>query len=256
MTNGMPPSIEFLGRECHSLTQEQSVEIICHLAASSQFSYVVTPNVDHVVRFNRGHNEKIGCAYTAADLSLCDSRILASLARLSFLGLKVVTGSDLTAVLLNGGLPPCSIAVVGGDDLLHRSLREQFKGYNWSFHTPPMNVLADPIARSQIADFVEEASPSVTFFAIGAPQSEVVCCELKQRAKAQGVGLCIGASLEFLTGKKRRAPKWMQRIGAEWLFRLLSEPRRLWRRYMSDGPHIFVVWLRWLSNRRLVHLDV
>jgi exopolysaccharide biosynthesis WecB/TagA/CpsF family protein len=59
------------------------------------------------------------------------------------------------------------------------------------------------------------------------------------------VALCIGASIEFLSGARRRAPRWMQRAGLEWAFRLLSEPRRLWRRYIVEGPRIFVIWYRW-----------
>ena len=89
------------------------------------------------------------------------------------------------------------------------------------------------------------------FFAIGAPQSELVCALAVERGKARGVGLCIGASLEFLTGAKSRAPLWMQRAGLDWLFRLASEPARLWRRYLVEGPQIFLIWWRWrLSSSR------
>ena len=62
---------------------------------------------------------------------------------------------------------------------------------------------------------------------------------------AGGTGLCIGASVEFVTGAKRRAPRWMQRLGVEWLHRLLSEPGRLWRRYLVEGPRIFAMAWRW-----------
>jgi N-acetylglucosaminyldiphosphoundecaprenol N-acetyl-beta-D-mannosaminyltransferase len=62
------------------------------------------------------------------------------------------------------------------------------------------------------------------------------------------VGLCIGASVEFLSGAKRRAPRWMQRAGLEWLYRLLSEPRRLWRRYLVKGPRVFKLW--WAGRER------
>jgi N-acetylglucosaminyldiphosphoundecaprenol N-acetyl-beta-D-mannosaminyltransferase len=61
----------------------------------------------------------------------------------------------------------------------------------------------------------------------------------------QGVALCIGASIEFLLGRKTRAPRWMQMAGMEWIFRLLSEPRRLWRRYLFNGPRILSIVTRW-----------
>jgi UDP-N-acetyl-D-mannosaminuronic acid transferase (WecB/TagA/CpsF family) len=79
-----------------------------------------------------------------------------------------------------------------------------------------------------------------------------LCGEIQLKG-ATGVGLCIGASLEFLTGAKRRAPLWLQRLGLEWLFRLLTEPRRLWRRYLVEGPRIFVLWWRWHLSRRRGH---
>ena len=97
-----------------------------------------------------------------------------------------------------------------------------------------------------------KAAPRACIFsAIGAPQSELICALIRQRGEATGVGLCIGASLEFLTGAKRRAPRWMQKAGLEWLFRLANEPGRLWRRYLLEGPAIFWIWWRWgLSSSR------
>jgi UDP-N-acetyl-D-mannosaminuronic acid transferase (WecB/TagA/CpsF family) len=62
---------------------------------------------------------------------------------------------------------------------------------------------------------------------------------LKVRGKARGLALCIGASINFLTGVERRAPKWMQRIGMEWLYRLVHDPVRLAKRYLVRGPRIF-----------------
>jgi exopolysaccharide biosynthesis WecB/TagA/CpsF family protein len=66
-----------------------------------------------------------------------------------------------------------------------------------------------------------------------------------ERGDAVGVGLCVGASLEFLVGRIRRAPSWMQAARLEWLHRLLSEPRRLARRYLIEGPKILAIWGRW-----------
>ena len=65
-----------------------------------------------------------------------------------------------------------------------------------------------------------------------------------------GVGLCIGASIEFLSGAKRRAPLWVRRLRIEWAFRLASEPRRLWRRYLIEGPRIFAIWRDWKRQRQ------
>jgi UDP-N-acetyl-D-mannosaminuronic acid transferase (WecB/TagA/CpsF family) len=67
---------------------------------------------------------------------------------------------------------------------------------------------------------------------------------LKQRGKARGLALCVGASLNFLTGEERRAPSWMRRCGVEWLYRLLQDPRRLAARYLWRGPRVFGIMAR------------
>ena len=108
-----------------------------------------------------------------------------------------------------------------------------------------MGVLANKAARDEIVAFVERARADLVFFAIGAPQSELLCQQIALAGNARGVALCTGASLEFVTGAKRRAPLLLQRLKLEWLFRLLSEPTRLWRRYLFEGPAIFRIWYRW-----------
>ena len=90
--------------------------------------------------------------------------------------------------------------------------------------------------------FVEANSPfRFCFLAVGAPQQETLARMLKARGTARGMALCIGASINFLTGVERRAPQWMQSLGMEWLFRLGSDPRRLAKRYLVRGPRVFAL---------------
>lgn len=235
---------QFLGLAFDPLTASAATGRVVSLAGRASFAYVVTPNVDHVIQLHRDFGQLSTC-YTNAALCLCDSRILSRLAQWSGVELPVATGSDLTRDLLAGALPPATLAVVGGDAELHRSIAALFPRHDWIFHQPPMGVRHDPEARQAIVHFVEENAADLVFFAIGAPQSELLCAEISARGRARGVGLCVGASLEFLTGAKRRAPIWIQRSSLEWLYRLLSEPGRLWRRYLVDGPSIFAIWWRW-----------
>jgi exopolysaccharide biosynthesis WecB/TagA/CpsF family protein len=71
------------------------------------------------------------------------------------------------------------------------------------------------------------------------PQQEILAGHIADQPQARGVGLCIGASIDFLTGQQRRAPVWVQKAGLEWLYRLLSDPRRLASRYLIECPRIF-----------------
>jgi exopolysaccharide biosynthesis WecB/TagA/CpsF family protein len=242
----------FLGLRFDLLDHSQALATTRELAERSAFTYVVTPNVDHVVRLHRQReNRPLWATYENAALLLCDSRILRSLAKLSGLRLDLVTGSDLTVTLLNSSRDLQCAAVIGGDDILMRDLRALYPALVWHWHAPPRGVLHDTDAQRDIVAFVESCPARMFFFAIGSPQSEIVCQLIAERGVAQGVGLCIGASLEFITGAKTRAPRWMQRAGLEWLFRLASEPARLWRRYLVEGPQIFLIWWRWrLSSSR------
>lgn len=78
---------------------------------------------------------------------------------------------------------------------------------------------------------------------LGTPKQDIVAERLRQ-LDAAPVILCVGAAFDFLSGAKRRAPRWMQRSGLEWLHRLASEPRRLWRRYLIQVPH-FALGVLW-----------
>lgn len=245
-------SVSFLGLRFDLLDEVQALAAVRTLAAGEAFAYIVTPNVDHVVRLHRDRDDRsLWAAYEDATLLLCDSRILKALGSLSDVTLDLVTGSDLTARLLGSPGDLRSAAVIGGDDALMRDLRALYPSLTWHWHAPPQGVLRNPAAQLEIIAFVEQCPADLYFFAIGAPQSELVCARIAERGVARGVALCIGASLEFLTGEKARAPRWMQRAGLEWLFRLASEPARLWRRYLLEGPQIFLIWWRWrLSSSR------
>lgn len=244
--------VEFLGVAFDAIGAREARMRVLELAESRTFSYVVTPNVDHIVQLHRRtQGDPLWRAYAEADLCLCDSRIVEALARRSHRRLTVVTGSDLTADLLASiSSSGRSLTVVGGTGQLLHDLERRFPHVRWHHHEPPMGVRSNQDAQQEIVEFIERTAADITFLAIGAPQSELLCAAIAQRGSARGVALCVGASLEFITGAKARAPRWLQRARLEWLFRLLSEPRRLARRYLLDGPAIFTIWSRWKKGRR------
>lgn len=243
-------TVEFFGLTFNSIDEGMAVRQIRRLEQQSGYYYVVTPNVDHIVQLDKSSDSSLLEAYQGADMILCDSRILSLLAKRAGIKLDAVPGSDLTRELLRTGRKGWRLAIIGGDPLLHEKLQTLYPDYEWAFHEPPMGIRRNPAARITISKFIENNKPDVVFFAIGAPQSEITCHEIALRGKATGVALCIGASLEFLTGAKSRAPYWMQRTGLEWLYRLGNEPSRLWRRYLVDGPKIFAIWWQWKKLKR------
>jgi exopolysaccharide biosynthesis WecB/TagA/CpsF family protein len=241
-----PSAAEFLGLLFARCELAAARDWVLQRASRPGFAYVVTPNVDHMVRLHRAEDPALWQVYREADLRLCDSRILARLARWSGLDLPVVAGSDLTALLLSQALPEGTrIALVGGSAAQRDWLAAARPEAEHFHHEPPMGLRTDARAQAEAAAFIEATEPHLVLLTVGAPQSEMIARLVKARGQATGVALCVGASLEFLTGEKRRAPGFLQAMSMEWAFRLLCEPRRLWRRYLAEGPAILGIWLRW-----------
>jgi exopolysaccharide biosynthesis WecB/TagA/CpsF family protein len=238
---------EFLGVRFDCLEMSEVLEILTAVRPESAYTFVVTPNVDHVVRLDDpGQRSSLGPIYEDADLSLCDSRVLKLLAKANGLRLPLVPGSDLTERLFRQVIRPHDrITVVGGDAASIEVLKRMYPVVEFIHYMPPMGLRQNAAAREEAAAFVAAAKSRFTFLAVGSPQQEMIAAAVRQHPGATGTALCIGASLEFITGRERRAPVLMQRLSLEWAFRLLSDPRRMWRRYLVEGPRVFAIAARY-----------
>jgi exopolysaccharide biosynthesis WecB/TagA/CpsF family protein len=207
---------------------------------SDRFAYVVTPNVDHVIRLNE--DAKFRALYAGADFTLLDSRFLSHVMKFSKgIDLPVCTGSDLTEKLFSEVISADdAVVLIGATDRQAEILTERFGLRNLAHFNPPMGFIHKPAEVQACLDFVESHSPfRFCLLAVGSPQQEVLAQMLKSRATARGLTLCIGASINFLTGTEKRAPQWLQRAGMEWSYRLMQAPRRLAGRYLVRGPRVF-----------------
>jgi len=242
-----PPQAAFLDIAFDLLDMEAAERWLAGRPADAPFAYVVTPNVDHVVKLDAAPAEaEIRKAYAGAALRLCDSRIVAKLAKARGIALPVVPGSDLTVHLFTRiAAKGDRICLIGGDEAMLAELRAIRPDLDVVQHIPPMGMLRKPEAMAAAEDFVRQAQARFTLLAVAMPQQEILALRVAQAGGAVGVGLCIGASLDFLTGRKARAPLWMRKASLEWLHRLLSEPKRLWRRYLIEGPRIFLLTMKW-----------
>ncbi|MDF0541686.1 WecB/TagA/CpsF family glycosyltransferase [Sphingobium sp. H39-3-25] len=221
------------------------IETITERPADAPFAYIVTPNVDHVVRLQRSRSD-LWPAYRSAWMTLCDSRILAMLARRVGCALPVVPGSDLTGEMFAHVVRPTDrIAILGGNEQLIADLASRYGLQNVVHYDPPMGFIKDPIEIAKAVRFLIEARARYSFLAVGSPQQEILAYRVARAGGATGIGFCVGASLDFLTGVQVRAPLAMQHMGLEWLYRLSSNPRRMWRRYLVEGPEIFQIERSW-----------
>lgn len=207
-----------------------------------RYGYVVTPNADHLIRFH--DDAAFRARYAAAAYVLLDSRFLAHLLRATRgLRLPVCTGSDLTARLFADVIGADDVLVlIGGSDTQARDLARRHGLRRLAHFNPPMGFVRDPAAVEDCLRFIEAHSPfRFCLLAVGSPQQEVLAQKLRERGRARGLALCIGAAINFLTGDERRAPRWMQRAGIEWLYRLLADPGRMVARYLVRGPRVFAL---------------
>lgn len=242
---------EFLGTYFDPLTPMQTLARAKWITRKHGFRYIVTPNVDHIVRLWKEPNT-FAPLYEAAWLSVCDSRILELLAKFSGVPLSAVPGSDLTAQLFDHVIDRNEpINVIGADPEIIARVKEIYGLSMVNHYQPPMGMRKKPEAIAATAEFIATHEARFTFICVGSPQQEMVAKACLERGDCVGLGLCVGASLDFIAGRVKRAPKWMQKIRMEWLYRLLSEPRRLWKRYLVEGPKIFLIWLRWTMGKRL-----
>lgn len=216
----------------------------------SPFGYLVTPNVDHIIRLHNSQSgNDLATAYREAAYCLCDSKILARLARLCGIRLRVIPGSDLTEFVFRRIIRVNDrIAVVGGDAQLIQTLRRRFPYLDMRHHAPPMGLAGNAPARSCAAAFIAEQRARFTFICVGSPQQELIAAEAALLEDSRGLVMCVGAALDFLTGREIRAPRIVRYLGLEWAHRLLMNPRKLWRRYLVEGPRIFLLTYRWAQK--------
>jgi exopolysaccharide biosynthesis WecB/TagA/CpsF family protein len=240
-------TVDFLHLPFSGMDLDAAVDAVSVRASLDlPFAYVATPNVDHVVGLAAEPGRR--ALYDSAWLILNDSRVLQSLAARAGLGLPVSSGADLAERLFDTVIDRHEpVTVIGCDAEGIGELKRRYGLTDVRWHRPPMGLKRKPGAVVRAAAFAAAQPSRFTFICVGAPQQEMIAYAIAQHGGARGVGLCVGAALDFLSGRAQRAPRWMRAAGLEWLHRLTTEPARLWRRYLVDGPKVFSLFAAWRS---------
>lgn len=234
-----------------AVTFDEALAEICALRERGQGGSIFTPNVDHVV--NAWKTPHLTRVYADASLSLVDGVPLLWAARILGTPLpEKISGSDLTPRLFDLALERgWRVFLVGGAegvaDETARILGQrgvQVVGVDASF----VKLEGDPSEEALVERLVA-CKPDLVIVALGAPKQEYWIERIGPRIKP-AICAAVGASLDFVTGRVSRAPRWMQRSGLEWLHRLASDPRRLAYRYLVNDPQIArVVFETWRAPR-------
>lgn len=208
--------------------------------ATGNCQYVVTPNVDHLIGLR--DNERFRAVYRDASLVLADGFPLVLASRWLRKPLpEHVAGADLIPRLFSAAChqEPLSVFLLGAAPGVARQAARRIES-RWpavqidGVYSPPLGFEQDEYQNQLILEKIQQAQPDVLVVGLGAPKQELWVHAHRQEIEAS-VAVCAGATIDFLAGEKRRAPWWIRKTGFEWGHRLLSEPRRLGRRYAHNA---------------------
>ena len=209
---------------------------------------VFTANVDHLIKLQK--NKDFYLAYQESDYRVCDSQVL--LYASNFLGTPLtekLSGSDLfpafytyykhdknVKIFLLGAAPGIAkqaqkkINLKVGRDIVVAS------------YSPTFGFEKDEEECQRIIDLIDQSGATVLAIGVGAPKQELWLTKYKDQLKNVKLFLAIGATIDFEAGNIQRSPKWMSQVGLEWLYRILCEPKRLWKRYIVDDlPFLWLI---------------
>jgi N-acetylglucosaminyldiphosphoundecaprenol N-acetyl-beta-D-mannosaminyltransferase len=232
---------------------DDALNEIEQLVDRGQGGAVFTPNVDHIVKAES--NGAFREAYKDVSLSLADGMPLIWVGRL--LGCRLperVAGSDLLVPLMKraaqrkwrvyllGGAP-------GSAETAARVLADEHGVITAGWDDCRIASDGADVEGHDSAALVRAAKPDLVLVGLGPPKQELWIYRSADVVRP-AVALGIGAGLDFLAGRHKRAPRWMAKSGLEWAFRLAQEPRRLWRRYLVESPRFATIVLATLLAPR------
>jgi N-acetylglucosaminyldiphosphoundecaprenol N-acetyl-beta-D-mannosaminyltransferase len=235
--------VNVLGVGVSPLTTDQAVTTMEAWIRRRDRQYVCVSGIHGVMESQR--DARLRDIHNAAGMVTADGMPLVWLSRLKgFPFVERVYGPDLVLAF-------CERSVTAGyrhffygggpgvAELLIERLQARFPGLQVvGSYTPPFRPL-EPEERETVIRIINAADPDVVWVGLSTPKQERWMSEHRDRLAAP-VFVGVGAAFDFHAGLKPQAPRWMQRSGLEWLFRLWKEPRRLWRRYLRNNP--LFVW--------------
>ena len=219
---------------------------------------IVTPNADHIVRLQK--DKEFLDIYKRAALILADGMPLVWASRFLHKPLvSRVTGSDLFIEICRiASKQEYRLFFLGGREGAAEKAAEVMKSKFGDVpivgtYCPPYNFESDNNERQRIVDLVRASKADILFVGLGSPKQERWIDSNLQNLDVP-VSIGVGVSFEFAAGMVKRAPVWMQSIGFEWFWRLVMEPKRLWKRYLIDDMRFFgIVYRQWREEKHSRH---
>lgn len=237
--------MRLMNTEIDNLTMDETLDAIDSLIKEDNCSYVVTPNVDHIVQLEK--DEELKRVYENASLILTDGKPLIWISNWYKTPIKEkISGSDLfprvcELAAKKGYTMYLLGAAEGVADKAAKNLMDKYKGLNIvGTYSPPFGFEKDKVELKKIERQIQEVHPDILIVGLGCPKQEKYmyhhCKELDVP-----ISFGLGASIDFEVGNIKRAPRWMSEHGLEWLYRITQDPKRLAKRYLVDDMKIISI---------------
>ncbi|MBW4624042.1 MAG: WecB/TagA/CpsF family glycosyltransferase [Brasilonema octagenarum HA4186-MV1] len=211
---------------------------------------VFTPNVDHLMKLQE--DPEFLQAYSISDYKICDSQILLYASK--FLGTPIqekISGSDLFPAFYNYHKNNQNIKIfllgagIGVASKAQNEInRKTGRNIIVASYSPPFGFEKDEEECQNIINMINSSGATVLVIGVGAPKQEKWIYKYKSMLPHIKIFMALGATIDFEAGKLKRSPKWMSEVGFEWLFRILCDPKRLWKRYLVDDIPFFILILK------------
>ena len=242
----MADTIKILNADVLNITQAQLLEQL-------KKGVLVTPNLDHLVKLQK--DREFYDVYQQADWVVCDSRILYFLSKLlkrSFP--EAIPGSSFFTAYYeyHKDDPDCRIFLLGAREGIAKKAMERInermgRQIVVGAHSPSFGFEKKEEECQELVRIVNESGANVVLVGVGAPKQEKWIMKWKDRMPGVDVWMALGATIDFEAGTLKRAPTFYRKIGMEWFYRFLKEPKRLFKRYFVDDMKFF-----WQFTRQLL----
>lgn len=234
----MNKTIKILNSNILSLTQTD-------LLNQLQRGVLITPNLDHLVKLQ--HDREFYEVYRQAEWVVCDSKILYLLSKLLKHPLpEAIPGSSFFTAfyMFHKDDPDCQIFLLGAKEGIAQKAMERInekvgRKIVVGAHSPSFGFEKDEKECRELVDIVNRSGANVLLVGVGAPKQEKWIMKYRNQMPDVDLFMALGATIDFEAGTLKRAPLLWQKLGMEWLYRCLKEPRRLFKRYFVDDMQFF-----------------
>lgn len=226
----------------NNVDMEETLSAIDEMIGYENKSYIVAINVDVVIKIE--HDSYLKKIVDKADMVLTDGMPLLWIAKWHKRPIKAkISGSDLVPLLCKRAAEKgYSIFIIGGKDGIAEKAKNNLEKIFSKIkivgtYAPPFGFEKDEKELEKINQLISDVKPDLLIACFGCPKQEKWIYENYQKYDAK-VSICAGATVDFLAGNVKRAPKWMSEHGFEWFYRFIQEPRRMFKRYFVDDIKI------------------